>query len=411
MTPRAWPLLVLLLAGGWVWREGSRGDSPVAQIDATFLEWMAANARGADVPPADAALTLIEINDAVLGSPPKWPLPALEYALGLQALEPFAPAVVAVEPALAFPAAQADQIRILENRALAVPKLLLGCQLGRSASTDVEAETVAGTALPPGLREVRGDLALIPEFDDIVARPAPELAALAPELGPTNLAGAAPRAVPLLFRCRGRVLPGFVLRAALLHLQLTPDRVTVWLGSHIQLGDLRRIPIDESGRMLLDPRAAKRVARLGLDDLLLLASGSGTTATANLRPPAKGGVALFGRTDGAVRKLAAADGIARTPADWLAAGIATIQRSEFVLLPGTWEALLLLIGTSLAGAWIFGCSRGGAIGAAVIGLGIYAMGAMFIFDQTRLWLPLVLPLATMGGAAVLRLLFAPIKPG
>lgn len=374
----------------------------MARVDAAFLGWMSANARDRNAPP-DRSLLLVEVNDAVLGTPPKWPLPPLDYALFVQALEPFAPAVVGFEPVLSFPRRQAEDEKILAGRALALPKLLLGCVLGRTGlSGDAEAEMVAATALPPGLREVRGDIGLLPEFDEVIARPSPDLAVLAPELGPVNLGEAAPRALPLLFRCRGRVLPSFTLRAALLALKLTPDRLTVWLGSHIDLGGTARIPIDEAGRMVLDPGAAARVARLGLDDLLLLANGG---AAPTLLPPEKNAVILLGRTDTAVRQIPASDGTLRAPVEWLAAGVEAIRRGDFVRPLRGWEWALGLALATAAGTWVFlRPTRGGAVAMAVVLLGAYALMAGFLFGGLRLWLPLSLPLGVLGGAALLRAL-------
>lgn len=395
-----WPFLVFLLTAGLIWRDGAQEQSPSARVDAAFLGWMSANAQDRKAPP-DRTLLLVEVNDALISTPAKWPLPPLDYALFLQAIEPSAPSVVAIEPVWSFPRRQAEDEKILAARALTVPKLLLGCQLGRTGLTaEAEKEVVAATALPPGLREVRGDLSLLPEYDEITARPSPDLAVLAPELGPVNLGEAAPRALPLLFRCRGRVLPGFALRAALLALQLTPDRVTVWLGSHIDLGGERRIPIDEAGRMVLDPGSAARVARLGLDDLLLLANGN---APEGLTPPLKGAFVLLGRTDAAVRQIRASDGSLRAPAEWLAAGVQAIRKGQFVRPLRGWETGVIALLSALAGLWVHGRSRFGALGTAAVVLGLYAMTATFVFGALGLWLPLAIPLGVLGLSAALRL--------
>ncbi len=404
MTARFWPILALILLSTLVLRESGREETLPARLDAAFLDWIAANAHAQSVAP-DPTLTLVELNDTVLGTPAKWPLPALDYALFLQALESLQPAVVAIEPPLVFPPAQAEQERMLANRALTIPKLVLGCTLGRTAlSADVENETVATTTLPPGLRDVRGDLTLIPEYDDIIARPAPDLAALAPELAPVNLGDAPPRAVPLLVRCRGRVLPTLVLRVAIQQQQLTADRVIVWLGSHIQLGDARRIPIDEAGRMLLDTRSARRISRLGLDELLLVTAG-GEAAKAlekRIALPARAGVVLLGRTDAALRRLRWPDGTAGAPVEWLAAGIAAIQRGDFIVRPGIGGTLVLLAASVIGGLWILTRSRSAALPCALLALALYAITASLVFGQMRLWLPLSVPAAVAIGTGLLR---------
>ena len=76
-------------------------------------------------------MTLVELNQAVLAGRNKWPLPPLDYALFLQALEEFRPAVVAIEPVLTWSRSQSEAERMLANRALQFPKLVLGVVMYR----------------------------------------------------------------------------------------------------------------------------------------------------------------------------------------------------------------------------------------------------------------------------------------
>ncbi len=417
----AWPFLVLVLVGLLLWRESGRDGNWAAQVDESFLDWLSANAggRGETGPDASSGVTLVEINDAVLSERGRGPLSPYEYALFLQSAETLRPAVTAIEPALSWTPSQPEQERILAARALRVPKLLLGCTLGSAlAAGDPEAEEEAApllAPLPAGLREVQGDASAFPTFEDLAARPARELAALAAGVGPVNLAGAPPRVVPLVFTCRGRVLPSFALLAAAQWLQLTPADIVVRPGSHIALGDKRRIPIDAAGRMLIDTRAARRVPRTGLDELPLLAqqaTESGTSAppvgnrplTPGIRSfplPSPGSVLILGRTDAASRRLAWPDGRAGAPVEWIAAAVAAIQRGDFVWRAPASVEMALLLAFAAAGAWLAGRGRALALTVAGASLGLYALAALVCYGQGRVWLPLALPAGMILGATLL----------
>jgi len=343
----------------------------------------------------------------VLAGRNKWPLPPLDYALFLQALEEFRPAVVGIEPVLSWSRPQAEAERMLANRALQFPKLVLGVV---SANSGWHESDDTGGTVPEGLRNVSGDLRQIPPGDELVARPTRDLQAMA-LLGPTTIAKGFPPSVPLLVRYRGQVLPTFTLQAALAWMKVTPAEIQVRLGSSIRLPNGRRIPIDDGGYLLVDPYSPARVSRLGFDDLLLVAeqgTKSSPNERINLEAPSAGGITLLGRTDPSVQIAFTGDGKAeenRAPIDWTAAALAAMQTSDYIRRVPDWGQWLLVLGFVIAGTLLQTRVRIGALLLSVILAVVYAALAWILYDRLRLWLPMAMPMGILIGAALLRLLW------
>lgn len=400
-----WPFLVLFLLGALLLRESGRETSLLATADYRWFDFVASHRNQSHYPKGPASVTVVELNQAVLAGRNKWPLPPLDYALFLQALEEFRPAVVGIEPVLIWPRSQAEAERMLANRALQFPKLVLGVV---SAHSGWHESDDTGGAVPDGLRSVMGDVEKVPAGDELVARPTRDLQAMA-LLGPTAVPKGVPPAVPLLVRYRGQVLPTFTLQAALAWMKVTPAEVQVWLGSSIRLPDGRRIPIDEGGYMLVDPYAPARVSRLGLDDLLLVAeqgAKSGPNERLSLETPSAGGITLLGRTDPSVLIAFPGDGKAeenRAPIDWTAAALAAIQKSDYIRRMPLWGQWLLLLGLVVAGTWLQTRVRLGALLLAGLLAVVYAALAWILYDRLRWWLPMAMPMGVTIGAALLRL--------
>jgi hypothetical protein len=401
-----WPFLVLLLLGALLLRESGRPASLVAMADYRWLDFVASHRNQSHYPKGAASVTVVELNQAVLAGRNKWPLPPLDYALFLQALEEFRPAVVGIEPVLSWSRPQAEAERMLANRALQFPKLVLGVV---SAHSGWHESDDSGGTVPDGLRSVSGDIQNIPAGDEMVARPTRDLQAMA-LLGPTAIAKGVPPAVPLLVRYRGQVLPTFTLQAALAWMKVTPAEIQVWLGSSIRLPDGRRIPIDEGGYLLVDPYAPARVSRLGFDDLLLVAeqgAKSGPNERINLEAPSAGGVTLLGRTDPSVLISFSGDGKAeenRAPIDWTAAAIATMQKADYIRRLPAWGQWLLLFGLVLVGTWLQTRVRLGALLLAALLMVAYGALAWILYDRLRWWLPMAMPMGVILGAALVRVL-------
>ena len=397
-----WPFLVLFLLGALLLAESGRDGGIVSTVDYSWLDWVASHRDQARYPKGPASVTVVEINDAVLAGRNKWPLPALDYALFLQALEEMRPAVVGIEPVLSWARPQAEAERMLANRALQFPKLVLGVVTASSGRREGDDAGI----LPEGLRNVSGNVAKLPFADELIARPTRDLQALA-SLGPTVASREFPAAVPLLVRYRGQVLPTFTLQAALLWLKVTPGEIKVRLGSYIDLGDGRRIPIDAAGFMFVDPWSPARVSRLGFDDLLLVAE-QGAKAVPNdrlnLEAPSAGGITLLGRTDRSVLGPVGEGRVeARAPIDWSAAALASIQRGDFIRRVPAWGQWLLLAVLAAFGTWLHTRVRLGAAVLAFAALLLYAVVAWILYDRLRWWLPMAMPCGVLLGALIVRL--------
>ena len=397
----SWFLLVVTLAGLLLARESRQPDGSLAGVDRAFFDWLTANVKPARSA-AGGSVTLVEIDDSVADTPGRLPLSPLECATFFQAVGVYDPEVVAVEPTLDWPDVAPGTERILEGQALTVPRLLLSARLGSNAAKGQEAEV-----LPPP-QDVTGNAARLPDFPEVIAAPEATLRSLAAAVGANNLPGSeegAPvRDLPLLLRCRGRVVPTLALQTLTLALRLAPSEVSIVLGSHVQFGDRLRLPIDRAGRALLDASVYGRINRFSLDDLALVAAGQ---ATPELRVAAelmRHGTVILGRTDHAARTLRLPGGRAVSPAEVLAWAAASLLRQPPVHHAGGWGSALVTAAFLALGTQVRGRNGWSALLLTAVALVAYALIALSLFETVGLWLPLALPLGLAMVICLLTLL-------
>ncbi len=407
----SWFLLVVGVVGILLARESRQAASPLAGIDRAFLDWLGASVAPGHTAPGTPPVTLVEIDDGVADTPRRLPLPALEYASFLHSVAKYDPAVIALAPVLDWAQSPPGTEQILLDEALGVPKLLLGVRLGSSAEHGRDPANLSG------VDTTHASLGRLPDFPEITDAPGPRLFALAAATGATNLPGAEGvpmRDLPLLFRCRERVVPTFALETLALALRLAPAEVSVGPGPFVQLGDRLRLPIDPTGRALLDARAFTRINRLSLDDLPLLVVGQASPEARAAAGRMRGGVVILGRTDHAARTLRLPGGQAISPAEAFAWAAASLQET-----PSTRQASAAWDGGIIAafaavGLFGLGRSRGNATVLVAAAMTVYALMALAVFEGDRLWLPFALPmsLALLIGALIwLRAGPTPTVPG
>jgi hypothetical protein len=222
--------------------------------------------------------------------------------------------------------------------------------------------------------------------------------------GFTNLSGASNwhRAVPLIFRYRGQVVPSFVLQAALLWEKLSLDEVAVELGSRVALGDRVEIPIDAAGRMRVDfgvPRG-----RCGFDDLVLAAAQSEAKSETQLPPETfSGKLLLLSRVDAESRSLRLAAGRAGSVGELFSAAIGTIQSRTFIRRAQWWADAVVIGSAMLASIWLPRWRKGMALFLLAVGLMAYVLIALWIFGSDLIWLPITLPLGLTVFLGIYRL--------
>ena len=394
----SWFSLVVCVVGVLLAREARQPASPLAGIDRTFLDWLSANAAPARPAPGTPTVTLVEIDDAVAETPRRLPLGALEYASFLHSVAKYEPAVVAIVPTLDWAESPPGTEQILLDEAIKVPKLLLGVQLGSSAGNGRDPGSL------PIVENLHGSMTRLAEFPEIVETPGARLAALATAAGVTNLPGAVGmpmRDLPLLFRCRERVVPGFALETLALALRLAPSEVSVEMGSHVQLGVGLRLPIDGAGRALLDARAFGRVNRLSLDDLPLLVVGQATPEARAAAGRMHGGVVIIGRTDKESRTLRRPGGQAISPAEALAWAAASLEETPATRRASAWWDAGIIAVWAAGGTWTWGRGRREALVLGGAALSTYALLALAVFAGERLWLPCALPIGLTAFASAL----------
>lgn len=399
-------MIIVLLLGLALWREAR--EEPLVDVEETFVNWLAANSTRTS---ATAPLVLVEIDDSSVGSQHPWPWTPIDYALFLEDALTFKPAVVGVEPVMQWnlqelPAdiqLQYPQFeKILHERILRSPKIVLGAELGFPEDPDV----MPPIQPVPVLRNVTGSLHDVPIFTTVEREPI-EALRLAAELGFTNVPVVKEplRRAPLVFSYQGQIVPSFLLQALLLWFKLTPDDVRVNLGASLELGDQVSIPIDAAGSMLVDFKSP--FTRVGFEDLLLAVEQIEAKVAPVVAPDAlKDKFVMLGRTDEGARIFSLPIGRRGSAGEVLAAALATVQNGVFIRpAPGWWNAVILAGAILLS--W-FLCRRPRRLAIILTSLAIilYLMAGLVIFASAQVALPFSMPIGLAIFIALFRL-FAP----
>jgi hypothetical protein len=380
--------ILTLLVGVFLLRESQR--EPLMWLDERFSDFIAAGAsRGAQIAP----LTLVELEPPAEGDagPVRSPL---EYALFFQSGQGFRPAVMATDEILQWDRAKLrpeliakfpQYSQFLRDHILQAERPLLAAELGYPDDPGV---------LPPlepvgVIRKVRGELNAIPEFTAIERQPAEEFR-LSSSVGFVNLPqeSARQRAVPMLFRYRGQVVPSFVLQAVLLWEKATLDDVAVEAGKKITVGEKLEIPIDAAGRMRVD--FGVKVSRCGMDDLILAAELSETKRAEHAELFA-GRIVLLSKARDEAPKLALGGGRTGSRGELLAAAIATVQQRSFVLRAPWW---LDFLAVGLFSALAFFVPQWSRLRVTLAGAGVLAgivIGGVALFGVAKLWMSVLVP--------------------
>ncbi len=397
-----WLAIVIILLGVLFLREPR-----LQQIDDVFLDWFLQNSE----PTLPAVpITLVEIGredfrqmspleekkPRTKGEAGERSLSPLEYALFIQAVLNFQPAVVGFEPILIWRERDKDQEQVFIDQAMRVPKLLVAMRLGEKSARDLTAEDVLSFTQVTG---PRGGLA---QFSGISQRPDDDIRLISTP-GFTNLPDDRTDRirVPLLFEYRGEVVPSFPLQAIMLWLRITPAAVKVELGRQISLPNGWRIPLHRDGTITVNPVAAGSVRRLTLSQLLLAAQEHDSK-----RPPT---IDLSSLKDQIV--LFRINGDPLQPPNIFSTAIATIQSNAYIRrAPPLYDWSVILV-AGLISLFAWRISKGNFLLGAIAlsaGLSLLALGML---SQTRLWLPLLLPLGLLWVIALLRLMLpSPAAP-
>lgn len=401
-------MLLMLLVGLVLMREAR--EQPGARVEEAFINWLAANtSRVMPTPP----LALIEIDDSSLSSGHAWPWSPFDFALFLETSLSMQPAVIGIEPVLEWdertlsPAAKLklpQYEKILHDRILRAPKILLGARLGFPEDPDI----IPPLQPVPVLRQIKGEAARIPQFTAITHEPKEELR-LAATLGFANVPapahGALVQRAPLLFAYRGQVVPSFALQAMMLWLAVTPDEVKVDLGSRIDMGGKMSIPIDAAGGMLVDFKSP--FTRVGFDDLLLAKAQIEAKKTPIVTPgELREKFVLLARTDAASRTVDLPIGRKGSPGELFAAAIATMQNQTFIHRIGPWFDGCVILCAMLLGAFLYRRTLRVVLAAGAFALAAYLLIGLAVFKASLLALPMLLP----TGLALFGILFRILAP-
>ncbi|EDY20499.1 hypothetical protein CfE428DRAFT_1696 [Chthoniobacter flavus Ellin428] len=404
-------MLLVLLAGLALLNQSQ--IEPLASWDNGFADFLAMNShRGAKPTP----MTLVRIDDATLASHP-WPWNPLDFSLFIPAVLPLKSSVVAIDQvldwdrAIVLPIPEDPKRRpqfaeklqqyetILRDNILRAPKMLLGSKLGIPDDPQV----IPPLQEVPLLHNVKGSISEIPEFTAVELQPA-ESYRLSSTVGFTNLPPHHTHfnSVPLILRYRGQITPTFPLQAVLLWAKLTPDDVSVQVGSFIDIGKKIHIPIDSMGRMRVDFGA--RFLSFSRDELLL-ASEQKEAGGKPIVPidQLANNIVLLSRTDAAARTIPLAARRNGSPGELFAAAIATILDQSFIRPVPEWADYVIIAVFML---WSFRIPRMKKMKTIFYGifvLAIYGLVAIAVFSHWLMWMPGVVPVGVVAVCVLFRL--------
>ncbi|MEO8440113.1 MAG: CHASE2 domain-containing protein [Spartobacteria bacterium] len=394
MRPSPWLILVVILLGVFILRE-----LRLRQIEDRFQGWFMEHAETA-LPPAQVTLMEIGRGDfrrltpqgenrpAPEGEAARRSLSPLEYALFLQAVLEFQPTVIGLEPTVIWPERDKAQEQVFLDQAMRVPKLLVGLELGGKGPRDLAPDDLSTF---PNVTGSRGDL---PVFSGVSRQPDDDIRLISTP-GFTNLPGESSDGirVPMLFEYRGEIVPSFPLQAIMLWLRITPGEVKVELGSQIVLPNGWQIPIHRDGTLSINSVAKHSVRRLTLNELLLAAQEH-----EKHRPPSINVDDLKNH----IVLLRLADDPLQAP-NVFATAIATIQNQAYVRAAPLAVAWIIILAAALLSCFLWMITRTTLVlGVALFSAG-YAMVALALVGNHRIWLPTFLPLALLGFLLVVRL--------
>jgi len=288
--------------------------------------------------------------------------------------------------------------KILRGNVLRAPKMVLGAKLGLPDDPQV----IPPLQPVPLLRNVRGPLADIPDYTAVEIEPS-ETYRLSSTLGFTNLPPTHARfnSVPLLLRYRGQVTPTFTLQAVLLWEKLTPDDVSVEVGSYIDLGGKIRVPIDSTGRMRVDFGTPYQF--FGYDELML-GSEQKEANSPSIVPIDKitGSIVLLSRIDTEMRKLPLSTMRDGAPGELFASAIATIQNQTFIRPAPEWAQYVVIAVFMLLSFFVPRWKKWKTVLFGLLSLVVYAMVALTVFAHWLVWLPGVVPAGAVAVFVLVR---------
>jgi hypothetical protein len=393
--PSPWLLAVIILLGAFILREPR-----LQAVDDALLRWFAQHAES--VLPA-TPVTLVEIGrediqrltpseklkPLPMGEAARRSLSPLEYALFLQAVLDFQPKVVGIESLLIWREGDKVQEQVFIDQAMRVPKLLVAVELGARGERELSIEDL------PDLPNVSGSRGGLPVFTGVRRQPDEDIRLISTP-GLINLPDPQrdPIRVPMIFECRGEIVPSFTLEAIMLWLKATPAEVKVELGQQISLPNGWQIPIHRDGTTTINPAARQSVRRLTLNELLLAAQEH------DKKRPGENN--LEDLKDQIVLLRLAEDPL--QPANIFSGAIATIQGNSYIHPAPVAVGWLIVLAAALLASFLWMISKGNLLSGAIIFSAGYALVALGLLGQQRLWIPMFLPLALLCFLVAIRVL-------
>ncbi len=416
-------LIFLLIAGAMAFflnREERRGTFEA--VDRNYRSFLMANTQEKIEEPS---VTFLGIDDPGKGVFGEWPLGPVNYSILVDNLARNEPKVIAVETVLGWRGTRDDielsSLRSSLSRLVDRDKVLLGAELMQNPSGEPIRESTL--SLFPRLTKVVGDRSRVPEFTHAGALPEAALMAIGPRLGFTRIDLGDAEAkrerdsftVPLLARHGQRLVPSFILMTMVLEAGAEMDAVEVLFDKkliRISGEQNLEIPIDRGGRLVVHTGIREAISKHNADILIL---DSEEDIRDQLEEAEKKSllsrIVILGTDDEIARTIELPKNKEKiSQSELFAMAIATIQAKRFIhkLSPlvesGIWAALVAI------GLWMLRSSRRGRLAMLwLVLLILYIASSLMLFQYTRQWAPLVVPVGIIASIFVVGLLLPMVK--
>ena len=184
--------------------------------------------------------------------------------------------------------------------------------------------------------------------------------------------------------------------------RVTLDEVEVVLGSHIALGRLRSVPIDEMGRMLVNTGVT--FGRIAFDDLLLSRESIDRKETP-VQPADffKDRIILLARSDAEARLQTGPDSQKIAAGEFFAASLATLQSKAFPNRIPAWFDWSVVAFAAINALWLRKWKPVFSLCAILFVIAAYIGVAYMEFNSRFLILPIALPVGLAVWVLLLRL--------
>ena len=349
-------------------------------------------------PQADESQVVVAIDEGSLRDYGRWPWDRKVHGYFLQLVGVTKPAVVTWD--ILFTEPSQDDPALIKGLKSGGANVVLGAMRAeKDEGVSPDDPSVKASSLV-ALKHVRGDIGLVPAAP-LMLLAAGELAVLAKPAfvdTPPESDGVR-RRVPLMVNVGGGLYPTLSLQSLMELWKVAPDEISVVLGEAVTIANSfvkRRIPIDETGAILVNYRyATEGFITVGYSHLASSLDRRFVKKEEVIVPSTTGKILLVGQTAEGLSDMGPSPFAPVTPLVLVHASVIdNVLREDYARAVKWWPIWLGALVIGAGGLRVF--SQRKLVAQASFGLGlpaVYVGVALWVWVKGSLWLPLLWPLA------------------